>query len=240
MARRRPAGRLDQIRTAALRVFAARGLRRARMTDVARELGVSPGTLYQYFESKGALFHWVIGGGGGEAATPEPARLPVRAPAPAEAERRLREQLAAGFHLPALAAALARRRTADARAELEGVVRELYDQIARTRGPATVMERSAIDLPELYELYFVEQRRAFFARLTRYLERRMAEGQLRRAAEPWVATRFLAEAVVYFARHRHGDLDPSLFGDEEAAREGVVALLVASLVPDAPRTPEDR
>lgn len=232
MARRRPGDRLARILDAALRVFGTRGLRRARMADIARELGVSPGTLYQYFESKEALFHWIVGRGGETGELRDPVALPVRMPAPDEAERRLREQLAAGFRLPALAAALARRRVADPRAELEAIVRELYDHIARTRGPATVMERSAIDLPELYQLYFVEQRRAFFDRLTRYLERRMERGHLRRIAEPWVAARFLAEAVVYFARHRHGDPDPSLFLDEDAAREGVVQLLVASLAPD--------
>ena len=232
MARRRPADRLPQIRAAALRIFAARGLRRSRMADIARELGVSPGTLYQYFESKEALFHWIVDHGGETGELRNPTALPVRMPAPGEAERRLREQLGAGFRLPALAAALARRRVAEPRAELEAIVRELYDQIARTRGPADAIERSAIDLPELYQLYFVEQRRAFFDRLTRYLEQRMARGQLRKVAEPWVAARFLAEAVVYFARHRHGDPDPSLFPDEDAAREGVVQLLVASLAPD--------
>ena len=41
---------------AAARVFARTGLKQARMTDIAREMGVAHGSLYNYVESKEALF----------------------------------------------------------------------------------------------------------------------------------------------------------------------------------------
>ena len=47
--------RREQILRAATRVFAEKGFRRATTREVAREAGVSEGTIYNYFEDKDAL-----------------------------------------------------------------------------------------------------------------------------------------------------------------------------------------
>jgi AcrR family transcriptional regulator len=125
MARARPPDRFQQLLDAALAVFAAKGLRRARMADVARAMGVSPGSLYNYVESKEALFHWIVERGADAGPVVAPPALPIRAPAARVRTRRLRQQLEAGFRLPALEAALVRRRTGDPRAELAAIVGEL-------------------------------------------------------------------------------------------------------------------
>jgi AcrR family transcriptional regulator len=49
------AARREQIVEAATRVFAEKGFRRATTREVAREAGVSEGTIYNYFEDKDAL-----------------------------------------------------------------------------------------------------------------------------------------------------------------------------------------
>jgi AcrR family transcriptional regulator len=54
--RRRAEARPAEILDAALTVFSARGFAAAKLDDVAKEAGVSKGTLYLYFESKEALF----------------------------------------------------------------------------------------------------------------------------------------------------------------------------------------
>ena len=54
--RRRAKARPAEILDAALTVFSARGFAAAKLDDVAKEAGVSKGTLYLYFESKEALF----------------------------------------------------------------------------------------------------------------------------------------------------------------------------------------
>ncbi len=233
MARARPPDRFQQLWDAALRVFGRKGLRRARMADIAREMGVSPGSLYNYVESKEALFGWLIDRGGEEGPIAAPGSLPLPSPLPGQLEQRLRERLDAGFRLARLDAALARRRVANARGELEGILREFWELVLRTRGPIAVVERSALDLPELFAIWFVGARRAFFARVTRYVERRALSGHFRRVADPAVAARFLVESVVFFARHRHGDPDPGLLPGDEAVRETVIPMLVASLMPDS-------
>ncbi len=48
--------RKEQILEAARRLFAAQGFHTTRMSDIARAVGVSQGTLYHYFRSKDELF----------------------------------------------------------------------------------------------------------------------------------------------------------------------------------------
>jgi AcrR family transcriptional regulator len=68
--RRRAEARPAEILDAALTVFSARGFAAAKLDDVAKEAGVSKGTLYLYFASKEALF---------EAMALEMMRMPVLA-----------------------------------------------------------------------------------------------------------------------------------------------------------------
>ena len=68
--RRRAEARPAEILEAALTVFSARGFAAAKLDDVAKEAGVSKGTLYLYFKSKEALF---------EAMAMELMRVPVLA-----------------------------------------------------------------------------------------------------------------------------------------------------------------
>lgn len=232
MPRRRPRDRFQQLLDAGLRVFGTRGVRRARMADIAREMGLSPGSLYNYVESKDALFHWIIENAVGDGPVEPPDTLPIRLPGANETERRLRAQLEQGFHLPTFEAALARRRVGDARRELDSIARELYDRIERNRRPMVLVERSALDLPDLFALYFVSLRRDFFDRFARLVARRQASGHYRADLDPVVAARFFVEGITYFARHRFGDVDPKLLPDDDRVREDVVRRVVAALVPD--------
>jgi len=107
--RYRSPGRLDQTISAALRVFGEKGYRRTQMADVAREMGVSAGTLYNYVVSKEALFYLVVDRAFQEAPTTELPKFPVPTPSPGAIAQRLRERLRADVALPQLEAALERR-----------------------------------------------------------------------------------------------------------------------------------
>jgi len=54
--------RREQIVGAATRVFAEKGFRRATTREVAREAGVSEGTIYNYFEDKDAILMAILDG----------------------------------------------------------------------------------------------------------------------------------------------------------------------------------
>ena len=58
--RRRKEDRPAEILTAALKNFSKKGFTATKLDEVAKEAGVSKGTLYRYFESKEALFKAVV------------------------------------------------------------------------------------------------------------------------------------------------------------------------------------
>jgi AcrR family transcriptional regulator len=197
------------------------------MADVAREMGVSAGTLYRYVTGKEALFHLVVDRafdrGDGR---PAPA-LPIAAPPPGATLARLRERMAADTALPALESALRRSRASDARAELQAVVGELYALIERAWPGIVVLERSALEMPELAHVFYVETRRGLLERLERYLTARMRAGQVRRAPVA-AAARFVLETVAWFAMHRHRDRMATQIGDDDA-RATALDLIVNAL-----------
>jgi AcrR family transcriptional regulator len=227
MPRSRPPDRLDQILQAATRVFARTGLEGSKMSDVAAEAGVSQGTLYNYVESKEALFRLLLDRGLG---TPPPASttLPLRSPSAASLARRMDEAIAANFALPRLDKALARRRVTDAAAELTELIDELYDRTLATRDAADVLERSARDVPELAAVFYGKVRRGLFERLERLIAHRVASGHYH-DRDPSVVARIIVETVTTFARHIYRDVELPAF-DLAAARAVVAETLVTGIV----------
>ncbi|HEC13044.1 MAG TPA: TetR/AcrR family transcriptional regulator [Acidiferrobacteraceae bacterium] len=58
--RRRKEARPEEIVEAALALFVEKGFSATRMAEVAKQAGISKGTLYLYFDSKEKIFHAVI------------------------------------------------------------------------------------------------------------------------------------------------------------------------------------
>jgi AcrR family transcriptional regulator len=224
---RRPIDRLDGVMSAALRVFGEKGYRRTQMADVAHEMGVAPGTLYRYVTGKEALFHLVVDRAFARDAVLAPPPLPIPAPPPGATLARLRERLTADTALPTLGAALRRTRPTDPRAELAGVVGELYALIEQAWPGIVVLERSALEMPDLAHVFYAEIRRDLLDRLARYLAARMRAGRLRRVPAA-VAARFVLETIAWFAMHRHRDPLPSGI-DDHGARTAATELIVNAL-----------
>jgi AcrR family transcriptional regulator len=234
MARLRPDARLDDLVHHAAAVFIERGYRRTQMADVAKAMGVAPGTLYLYVQSKDALFDLVVLRAFVDAADHAPLPLPLPTPRPETTLRHVRERFARESQFPRLRAALRQPRPADARPELEGVVRELFATIARNRRGLKLLERSALDWPELTALYFTQMRRGVIDMLTRYLARRIEQRHFCPVPDVATAARLVLETVSWFAMHRHSDPDP-MPADDAAVEDTVVAILGNAFAP-APGT----
>jgi AcrR family transcriptional regulator len=228
VARRIPDDRLAHLVECATEVFIEQGYRRTQMADVAAALGVAKGTLYLYVESKEALLDLVVRSVDGERRPERPPVLPVRTPAPGATAAYVRERLAGSQVPPALAAALARTRVRDPRAELEAIVRELYALLARNRRAIKLIDRSARDLPELAALWFEGARGGLMALLGRYLDDRVRRKLLRPVPDTAAAARLILETTVFWAVHRHWDAHPQAVGDAVAA-DTVVRFVVGAL-----------
>lgn len=224
----RPKARLDDIVASATRIFNEKGYRRTLITDVASDLGIAPGTIYTYVESKDALFHLVVERASGVTTTP--ASLPIPSPDPAETLKHSVEAFSRTSKLTELRAALKREKADDIAEELGSIVRELYESIAKSRLLIGLVERSAVDVPELRTSYYVKGRRAFLKKIESYVVSRIEIGQLRPVPDTAATTRFIVEAISWFANHRHGDQDSTNI-TEESAEQVCVDMIVHALLP---------
>ena len=227
MARRIPDDRLRQIVDAAANIFVEQGYRRTQMADIADALGLAKGTLYLYVESKEALFDLVVRHADDGALLGE-IPLPVKTPRPGVTLRYVQEELARHQRLPVLGDALARRRVTNVKDELAQIIRELFRALASNRRRIKLIDRSARDYPELAALWFDGARGGFLAVLQHYLRDRTERGHLRAVPDVQVAARLVLETTVFWAVHRHWDIQPQDVSDA-TAEATVVHFVVTAL-----------
>jgi AcrR family transcriptional regulator len=226
MAQRRARDRLPELIDAAVRAFMRNGYRATQMSDIAAEMGVSEAALYRYVDGKEGLFGLVVRHALFLEDLPD-GELPLASPPLQSTLGHIRELLTSVAIPPALGEALRNPVADDPRAELEGIVRELFSLMALT-GPAMEMiERSAREMPDLAQIFNVDLRRPLLGALTSYLEQRSEHRQLRRTPYPEATARLVVEAIAWFARHRFSDPDGAAIAAQAAEDTVVDALLHA-------------
>jgi AcrR family transcriptional regulator len=227
--------RFPEVIAAAVRVFTREGYRAARMSDVAREAGLSEAALYRYVDSKEGLFVLAIRHALLLADMPADElgeHFPLTPPSLAEMICEASQVVAAEVPFGSLGAALARPAPEDPAAELETVMRELFALEAQTREAADMIERSGRELPALAGLLNDGLRRPVVTALAEYLDSRARCGALRATPDSTATARLVLETLTWFARHRHCDPDGAAIPDDLAADTAVDALIHA-LVPPA-------
>jgi AcrR family transcriptional regulator len=227
--------RFPEVIAAAVRVFAEDGYRSARMSDVAREAGLSEAALYRYVDGKEGLFVLAIrhalllkplpgeDGRGGE--------LPIKTSSLEDMIRKAREFVAAEVPFGALADALLVADPDDPAGELRQIIREIFQLEEQTAQAADMIERSARELPELADLINTGLRRPVLDALTRYLDSRAKAGKLRTTPDTAATARLVLETLTWFARHRHSDPYGEAIGSDLALATAADALLHALVPP---------
>ena len=198
------------------------------MADVADAMGVAKGTVYLYVESKEALFDLAVRLADSPRPLTPPSTLPLPAPAAGATAEYVASELARSPVLPLMESLLTKKKRGDARLELEMFVRELYDNLSRHRHAIKLVDQSAKDLPELAAVWFETARAGLVDQLTRYLEDRIGARLLRRVPDTRAAARVIIETTVFWAVHRHWDVNPQTI-DESTAKETVVHFTVGAL-----------
>lgn len=211
-------------------MFIQKGYRRALLTDVGTDLGLSHALLYRYVESKEALFQLALLYAMDPEAI-EAVAVPLPAPPKGHALDLVKAWAADRARFPFLDAA-AGDIAGDPATELAGIIAECYEFVERNRRLLALIERSAADVPELYEFYFGELRAAYISKLASYVQRRIAAGQLRPVPDAMAAARFITESIAWFAWHRKADAGSSMISDEQA-RQTVRELLLAAFIQQA-------
>jgi len=196
------------------------------MADVADALGVAKGTLYGYVESKEALFDAAVRFADDLDAAPDASALPLPTPPAGATVAYVRARLTAEAQELALVGSLgARAAPRDGAAELERVLRDLYRRMHRNRRALKLVDRCALDHPELGAVWFEEGRWGQVALLGAFLERRIAAGRLRAVPSVPIAARAVLETLATWAIHMPWDPSPRPFAEPDA-EQAVVDLLV--------------
>jgi hypothetical protein len=151
--------------------------------------------------------------------------------------KKVRELRSSTTRLETLRAALRTKNLVDAGAELEGVLRELHSVMERYRRGFDLIERSALDVPEMTQMLFVEGRRKAVGAFARYLTNRIESGHFKPAPDAATAARFIIEAVTWFARHRHTTPDSQMISDNDAP-ETTIHFLISALIPGTRHEPK--
>jgi AcrR family transcriptional regulator len=219
--------RFEQLLDSATAVFIDRGYRRAKMADIAGEMGVSPGTIYLYVEGKEVLFDLVIRRHLLGEQPEVPGDLPIGGQTLEDSLGVIREAI--GEVVELLEETLDSDTPENARDEFEELLLEWYDIIAEYHLAIRLIEASAVDWPELSDLFYNVFRQRALDSLRTYLELRSSEGVLRKVPSSDVGARLINETVAWFAMHRHGDPHAGDFTDEEA-RQTVVEVLLHAFV----------
>src|SRR5215472_10621663 len=225
MPRRQKSTQVAKLIATATRLFIDKGYRRAQMADVTEAMGWSPGAVYRYVESKEALFDLIARAGAAPERSCDDLKLPVPTPKPGATVRFLRETLHRQGRIESLESALTRASVDNPKQELEGIILELYSKIARYQSGIKLLDRSALDWPQLAELWSGQLRAGLVEQLGTFLQKRMDRGLLRPTASPRAAARLMIEAVAFFAMHRHYDPSPTPM-DDKTAEDTVVDALV--------------
>jgi AcrR family transcriptional regulator len=232
-----PEGRFAQLIEVATKTFVARGYRLTQMSDIAEALGVAKGTLYGYVESKEALFDAAVRFADGQGSLPEPGALPLPTPAAGSTVQFIQRRLMEEASQLELVAVLSRPKDTRAPAdEFESIVRDLYRRVSRNRHALKLVDRCAVDHPELAAVWFEQGRYGQVALLATYLQKRIAEGRLRAVPNVQLAARMVLETVALWAIHMPWDAAPRAFAADEV-ENAVVDLLVHAHVPE--REPDE-
>lgn len=216
MARLRLPSRLDDIADAATSVFIRHGYGPARVADIAREAGVGPGTVYLYAEGKDALLDLAVRRAFEDPTLLNPP-LPHRAGSRADTADHVWRCLQNAAHFPMLWLAAESPPPADPRAEVHGIIAELYVWLSRYARGIQLVDRCASDWPELERLFHRRFWRGGVRRVADYLERRSREGVLVLRCDPHAAAHLAVEALSWMAVRRHWSPDPPPFSETAAA-----------------------
>lgn len=228
---RNPKQRIAELLEAATTVFRRKGFKRTQMSDIAAEMKCSTGTLYNYVDSKEALFeHAVVAGF--TRALPESKTLPLGFPRPAAVEviTRRAGQIAEGS---ALDLASQRDGAGNPAEEVTRIVTAFFVFFSDYHPVLDMIEASQLDYPDVATAYLEARRDLVFDPWMRWVVRRQKEGLFRQDLDPVWTTRYLIEILAWAAWKARDCGDPY---DEDKARDAIVNLALSSLLKDKDRS----
>ncbi|MCP4750537.1 MAG: helix-turn-helix transcriptional regulator, partial [Proteobacteria bacterium] len=201
--------RLEQIYGGAVKVFTEKGYQRAQTADIAGEVGIAQGTLFNYFQTKDALFDFIIRKEILQLPLEDWPDIPIPAPKPGSTLKFLKVEMKKFALFTTLRQAVALDECANPRQELENIVRELYSTIHDFRILFVMLSRSTLDWPELDDVYNKYVRNPIKRLLKQYLDKRISKKHFRQVPNSLASMRLVTDLVTWSAIQKHSSSDPA-------------------------------
>ncbi|MGC9196104.1 MAG: TetR/AcrR family transcriptional regulator [Syntrophobacteraceae bacterium] len=224
----RKAKQLKKIIDSAIKVFSAQGYKEAQMSSIAKESGIALGTLYLYFKSKESLFNFLLKYIFFNETDICAMSVPISSPSWDWGITSGRNAFVYSKFCALFAQPLKGDPIADVHEEFEGIIRNLCSIFNTYRHGIIMLLRSSLNCPELADFYvnIVEE---LMQLLVGYLEKRMAQGLLRKVSDVCASARFILASIGWYAVHRHWTVHEVGF-DEKVWEDTIVDALTHAFV----------
>jgi AcrR family transcriptional regulator len=225
MARVKPQVRLKQLIDAATTVFIAKGYRRTSVEEIARTMGVTPAATYLYVASKEALFDLVIQYHFFRLDPESIDQMPIPNPPQGQTLARLRRRMTPLRDLSRLMEAIKAKKVPNPKQEFDEIITQMFTGLVEYRYGVRIIEKSALDWPELSDFFIRGFRIKALGYLTEYVGKRIKMGLFREQPDVSAAARLMLSTVYFFAVNRHFDPIASDEYDETMALEMIITNL---------------
>lgn len=212
--------RLDLFYGAGSHLFINKGYARTQMKDIAQQIGLSTGMIYQYFKGKNDLLDFII------KCTIEPSYLHQDFDYPIQGQlfEHLDQEIDAAFE----------KNAADFNKGMENpnytlveMFSDAFDVIAKYGVGCLIIEHNVDDLPKLAESYR-DFRKIYFKQVYQYVERFINEGQMREVEDKHYTTRTIIELLAFWGMHIMND---AFERDEALTHEKAKKICLDNLIP---------
>lgn len=191
--------RLKLFYDAGSRLFINKGYARTQIKDIAKEINLSTGMLYQYFTSKRDILSFIL------KCTIDPTVLDNDYEFPIQSDmfKNLDDEIKAGFeeNQLQLASHLADQTKGYPLAEMFS---DAYDLISKYGVGCLIIEHNVDDLTELAQ-YYRSYRRKYFQLIKEYVEIYIGKGEFRKTQETHYTTRAIVEIMAWWGMHVAND-----------------------------------
>lgn len=212
--------RLDLFYAAGSHLFINKGYARTQMKDIAQQIGLSTGMIYQYFKSKNDLLDFII------KCTIEPSYLNQAFDYPIQSQlfEQLDQEIDDAFEKNAIDFSKGMENSDYSLAEMFS---DAYDVIAKYGVGCLIIEHNVEDLPKLAESYRTF-REIYYKQVYQYVERFINEGQMRQVEDKHYTTRTIIEILAFWGMHIMND---AFERDETVTHEKAKQVCLDNLIP---------
>lgn len=185
--------RIKAIHDAAVRLFLQQGYARTQISHIAREVGVSVGTIYHDFTGKQEIMHFVLKG----TITPGFLDREFERPVTDELFQGLEDEIMAVFRKSADAFS-GRFREGSENYDFASLISDAFDMLAQYAVGCLFIEKNQFDFTALARDYR-EYRKRFFTAMTDYLTIFMEKGMIRPLENKELTTVLIVEQLAWWA-----------------------------------------